>query len=71
MQRVSDLSFDIYLWHYMFVVGPISVFALVNNWIVACAITTLVVLVISLASSKITEYISKSLLKSEPKEKSL
>lgn len=63
VRRVSDLSFEIYLWHYMFVVGPISVFALVNNWIAACAATTLAVFAISLAGSRITAFLSKPLLK--------
>jgi len=56
VQHISDLSFEIYLWHYMFVVGPVSIFALVDNWFAACAATTAVVFVISLLSRKVTTF---------------
>lgn len=56
---VNDLSFEIYLWHYMFVVGPVSIFSLLNNWITACAATTIVVFLISFASSRVTSFLQK------------
>ena len=63
VQLISDISFEIYLWHYMFVVGPISVFALLGNWGVACIVVTMIVFMLSLVSSKISTYLSKISLK--------
>jgi peptidoglycan/LPS O-acetylase OafA/YrhL len=58
IQFAGDLSFEIYLWHYMFVVGPVSIFAMVNNWTAACIATTMVVFALSFVSRKITAFLS-------------
>lgn len=63
IQFAGDLSFEVYLWHYMFVVGPVSIFAVVNNWAAACAITTMAVFALSLVSRKITAFLSTNPLK--------
>lgn len=62
VQRVSDISFEIYLWHCMFIVGPVSIFEKIGSWSLACAATTIVVLVISLLSSRVNAFISKRIL---------
>lgn len=39
---INDISFEIYLVHYMFVVGPVSLFGITQNWILDCILATLV-----------------------------
>ena len=34
VQLVDDISFEIYLCHYMFIVGPVSVMYITGNWII-------------------------------------
>lgn len=60
LHGVRDLSLEIYWWHHMFVVGPVLIFSLLNNWITACAATTIAVFLISFASSKVTSFFSKN-----------
>lgn len=47
VQWISNISFEIYLYHYMFTVGPISVFGKTYGWLTDCAVTTLVSMVIA------------------------
>lgn len=57
IQFISDISFEIYLYHYMFVVGPISIFGKTFGWLTDCAVSTLVVVVIAFCASKLNNVI--------------
>lgn len=43
----SNISFEIYLFHYMFTVGPVSLFGSTPNWITDCILVMLITLVVS------------------------
>jgi peptidoglycan/LPS O-acetylase OafA/YrhL len=58
---LSDISLEVYLFHYMFTVGPISVFDRVTFWPAACLVVTVLVLGISLLFNKVSTLISNSL----------
>lgn len=52
IQFVSDVSFEIYLYHYMFVQGPIDVFGRSPNWVVGCIAVTAVVLPVAFLANR-------------------
>ena len=58
---ISGLSFEIYLYHYMFTVGPIKLFGISGNWIIDCIIVTVVVLIISIIMNKCSTLIIRKL----------
>lgn len=60
IQFVSEVSFEIYLYHYMFVQGPIDVFGSVPNWGVGCIAVTAVVLPIAFLANRIAAALSGS-----------
>lgn len=47
MTYLSSISFEIYLFHYMFCVGPVRVFGLTGNWCVNCVIVLTVTAMIA------------------------
>lgn len=55
----SDISFEVYLYHYMFVVGPVSLFGITSNWVVDCIIVTAVTIIIAKIANFGTELIDK------------
>lgn len=57
IQLISDISFEIYLYHYMFTVGPISIFGKTHGWLTDCAVTTLVAMVMAFCASKLNNMI--------------
>lgn len=59
VQLISDISFEIYLYHYMFTVGPISIFGKTWGWLTDCAVTTLVVIVIAFCFYKLNNRIAR------------
>jgi len=63
VQLCSDMSFEIYLYHYMFTVGPISLFCYTNHWFTDCVLVTSVVFLISLFIKKFPEIIQKMMHK--------
>lgn len=58
---ISGISFEIYLYHYMFTVGPIKLFGISGNWIIDCIVVTVVVLIISMVMNKCSTLIIKKL----------
>ena len=40
VNHVSAISFEIYLWHYIFSFGKVSLFGLTPNWITDCIVVT-------------------------------
>jgi peptidoglycan/LPS O-acetylase OafA/YrhL len=63
IQFVSDISFEIYLWHYMFTVGPVSLFGLTGNWLTDCVVTTVIVLAVSIVSKRLSTIIARTVFK--------
>lgn len=55
---IGKISFEIYLYHYMFCVGPIRLFGVINNWIVNCGVVTLLTVVIAIIMNYCGEYFS-------------
>ena len=66
---VDLISFEIYLWHYMFTDGPLLVFGKTWNWITDCItvfiITLIIAYIANLISRKIDEGISSKKCKSK------
>lgn len=58
VQFISDISFEIYLWHYMFVFGPIDVFGHTPGWIAGCIAVTAIVLPIAYTANRIVAAVS-------------
>lgn len=44
---LDSISYEVYLVHYMFVVGPVRMFGLTRSWILNCIITTFVTLILA------------------------
>ena len=49
---ISKISFEIYLYHYMFTVGPIRLFGLTSSWAIDSILITIIVLLISAIMNK-------------------
>lgn len=47
---ISENSFEIYLYHYMFTVGPISLFCVPTLWGVSCILVFSITLIIAIAA---------------------
>ena len=58
---ISGISFEIYLYHYMFTIGPIRLFGISGNWIIDCIIITIVVVSISIIMNKCSALIMRKL----------
>lgn len=50
----AGISYEIYLWHYMFTDGPLRLFGLTGSWITDCALVLCVSIVVSLGAHWIT-----------------
>ncbi len=59
VQLISDISFEIYLYHYMFTVGPISIFGKTFVWLTDCVVTTLVVIMIAFCFYRLNNTITR------------
>lgn len=57
IQSVVDVSFEVYLIHYMFCVGPISIFRLFQSWVFACIVVTSLTLILAFGLHKIANRI--------------
>lgn len=55
------ISFEVYLCHYMFVVGPISLMHLTSNFVVDMVITTVVVCVVAVVLNLVSGVVQKKL----------
>ena len=59
---IASVSFEIYLYHYMFCVGPVRLFSLTNNWVVNCIIVTVltvcIAIIMNIASRRIIKKVS-------------
>lgn len=58
IQIVDNLSFEIYLYHYMLIVGPISLMGITPFWVTDCILVAVVSLCVALVAKYFTEKIS-------------
>ena len=49
---ISGISFEMYLYHYMFTVGPIKLFGVTGSWIIDCIVVTIVVVITSMIMNR-------------------
>ena len=54
VQLISDISFEIYLYHYVFTVGVIPVFGVTSFWLLDCVLITALTLGISWLMNRVT-----------------
>ena len=57
VEFLSNISFEIYLWHYMFTAGPIKLFGLTPSWILDCILVFTVTILVSWCFNKIASKI--------------
>ena len=55
----AAISYEVYLWHYMFTDGPLRLFGLTGIWIVDCALVLLVSLMVAWGANRVAGYIIK------------
>lgn len=53
VKYLNKLSYEIYLWDYMFVGGPISLFGKTTCWITDCILVTVVSIIVAYGSNRI------------------
>ena len=61
VQLVEGISFEIYLCHYMFIVGPVSVMYITGNWIINSIIAVCIALLFAVILHKLSKGIRKIL----------
>ena len=54
VETISDISFEIYLYHYMFCVGPLRQFGYGVSWFVSCCVVMIMTGAIALIMNKVT-----------------
>lgn len=57
ISRLSEISFEIYLWHYMFTVGPLRLFGISGFWM----IDSLLVALVAVAVAMVTHWIGAAI----------
>lgn len=58
-EYLSDISFEVYLYHYMFCVGPVRLFSLTHSWFINCMFVTLITFFIAAITHLLARFISK------------
>ncbi len=61
IRKASAISFEVYLFHYMFCVGPVRLFDVTPCWITDCVLVTLVTVALAVAVHALSEKIIKSM----------
>ena len=61
VQLVDGISFEIYLCHYMFIVGPVSVMYITGNWIINSIIAVCIALLFAVILHKLSKGMRKIL----------
>ena len=56
---ISGISFEMYLYHYMFTVGPIKLFGISGDWIIDCIVVTIIVVIIFIIMNKCSAAITR------------
>ena len=60
---ISVISFEIYLYHYMFTVGPVQLFGLTGNWILDSLVVTIITISLAFGMNKLSRYITRKCFK--------
>lgn len=55
--QFSEISFEIYLVHYMFCVGPVSLFGITPYWVVNCVLVTVISIVLAMSINMLSRVI--------------
>ena len=61
VEFISNISFEIYLVHFMFCVGPVRVFGLTLNWITDCIVIVLISISMGFVLNTISGWIAGKL----------
>lgn len=56
---LSSISFEIYLYHYMFCVGPFRIFDITENWILGCCIIFILTICIATVMQRFSKIITE------------
>lgn len=62
IEIIDRTSFEIYLYHYMFIVGPVSVMKITNSWIINSIIVVCVAFLCAIILHKISKRIQQIIL---------
>lgn len=60
---ISKISFEIYLYHYMFCVGPVKLFGITGIWALDCVLVTMVTIIIAYFMNRCSSLIIASMNK--------
>lgn len=55
----ANISYEIYLWHYMFTDGPLRIFGITNYWVLDCLVVFVITVLVALFANKISDLIIK------------
>lgn len=58
---IGGISFEVYLVHYMFCVGPVKVFGLTPWWLLDCLVVTALSIALAIIIHKLSHFVSKKL----------
>lgn len=58
---IGKISFEVYLVHYMFCVGPVRLFGLTPYWVVNCLLVTVISVALAISIHKVSCFVSKKL----------
>lgn len=61
VKAIDELSYEIYLWHYMFTGGPLTLFGSTPWWITDCILVTMVTIIVALLMKKLATFINQKI----------
>lgn len=59
VKEFAAISYEVYLWHYMFTDGPLKLFGMSGFWMVDCALVLCVSLIVAWSAHWVVHYILK------------
>lgn len=60
---LSSISFEVYLYHYMFCVGPVRLFSLTESWLINCGLVIIITVAIASFMKMVSNVITKRIHK--------
>ena len=60
---ISNISFEVYLYHYMFCVGPLRMFNITDIWLLNCLIVLVITFLIAIIMNRFSNFITKKIMK--------
>ena len=58
---IGEISFEVYLVHYMFCVGPVKLFGMTPYWVLNCMLVTVISVALAMIIHRISCFVSKKL----------